>query len=142
MPTATVNGKAREVGVGSSVTDLLQELELDPRTVAVEYNRAILKRDARDCTGNFFIDEDVLRAEGVTDFEPYAVAPGAWAAWRRSLLDLIEAGHRTAPEQLGLGREALRVVRDTWRQVGGGDASATTATTAKRASSAHRNARR
>ena len=37
---------------------------------------AILKRDARDCTGNFFIDEDVLRAEGVTDFEPYAVAPG------------------------------------------------------------------
>ena len=37
---------------------------------------AILHRDARTCTGNFFIDEEVLRAEGVTDFGKYAVAPG------------------------------------------------------------------
>jgi citronellol/citronellal dehydrogenase len=37
---------------------------------------AILRRDARSCTGNFFVDEDVLRAEGVVDFERYAVAPG------------------------------------------------------------------
>jgi citronellol/citronellal dehydrogenase len=37
---------------------------------------AILRRDARSCTGNFFIDEDVLRAEGVTDFGKYAVRPG------------------------------------------------------------------
>jgi citronellol/citronellal dehydrogenase len=37
---------------------------------------AILRRDARSCTGNFFIDEDVLRAEGVTDFGRYAVSPG------------------------------------------------------------------
>jgi citronellol/citronellal dehydrogenase len=36
---------------------------------------AILNRPARDCTGNFFIDEMVLREEGVTDFSPYA--PGA-----------------------------------------------------------------
>ena len=38
--------------------------------------RAILTRRARLCTGNFFIDEEVLRAEGVRDFEPYAVEPG------------------------------------------------------------------
>jgi citronellol/citronellal dehydrogenase len=37
---------------------------------------AILRRDSRACTGNFFVDEDVLRAEGVTDFSRYAVAPG------------------------------------------------------------------
>jgi citronellol/citronellal dehydrogenase len=37
---------------------------------------AILKRDARSCTGNFFIDEDVLRGEGVTDLARYAVNPG------------------------------------------------------------------
>jgi citronellol/citronellal dehydrogenase len=37
---------------------------------------AILKRDARSCTGNFFVDEDVLRAEGITDFGKYAVQPG------------------------------------------------------------------
>ncbi|MBL8944459.1 MAG: short chain dehydrogenase, partial [Myxococcales bacterium] len=36
---------------------------------------AILTRPARECTGNFFVDEDVLRAEGVTDFRPYAVDP-------------------------------------------------------------------
>lgn len=36
----------------------------------------ILRRDARSCTGNFFIDEEVLRGEGVTDFGKYAVAPG------------------------------------------------------------------
>lgn len=28
------------------------------------------------CTGNTFIDEDVLAAEGITDLEPYAVVPG------------------------------------------------------------------
>jgi len=38
---------------------------------------AILNRDSRKATGNFYIDEDVLRAEGVTDFEQYAVTPGA-----------------------------------------------------------------
>ncbi len=37
---------------------------------------AILVRPARECTGNFFIDEDVLRAEGVQDFERYAVRRG------------------------------------------------------------------
>lgn len=38
---------------------------------------AILTRDSRTCTGNFFIDESVLREAGITDFEPYAVVPGA-----------------------------------------------------------------
>jgi citronellol/citronellal dehydrogenase len=38
---------------------------------------AILVRPAATTTGRFFIDEEVLAAEGVTDFGPYAVAPGA-----------------------------------------------------------------
>jgi citronellol/citronellal dehydrogenase len=37
---------------------------------------AILGQDARQCTGHFFLDEDVLRATGVTDFEKYSVKPG------------------------------------------------------------------
>lgn len=37
---------------------------------------AIFVRDSRRCTGQFFLDEDVLRSEGITDFDPYAVAPG------------------------------------------------------------------
>ena len=37
---------------------------------------AIFVRPAKGCTGNFFIDDEVLTAEGVTDFEQYAVSPG------------------------------------------------------------------
>lgn len=37
----------------------------------------ILTRDSRASTGNFFIDEDVLRSRGITDFSGYAVSPGA-----------------------------------------------------------------
>jgi citronellol/citronellal dehydrogenase len=35
----------------------------------------ILTQPARQCTGNFFIDEDVLRRAGVADFAPYAMDP-------------------------------------------------------------------
>ncbi|MGH8622402.1 MAG: SDR family oxidoreductase [Burkholderiales bacterium] len=38
---------------------------------------AILKRDSRSATGNFYIDETVLREEGITDLDRYAVTPGA-----------------------------------------------------------------
>ena len=36
----------------------------------------ILTADSRTTTGNFFIDEDVLRDSGVTDFDRYALNPG------------------------------------------------------------------
>jgi citronellol/citronellal dehydrogenase len=35
----------------------------------------ILKRPSAECTGNFFIDEEVLKNEGITDFTKYAVNP-------------------------------------------------------------------
>ena len=38
---------------------------------------AVLTRPSRECTGNFFLCEDVLAEEGATDFEKYAAAPGA-----------------------------------------------------------------
>ena len=34
---------------------------------------AVLKRDSSTCTGNFFLDQDVLEEEGVTDFDQYAI---------------------------------------------------------------------
>ena len=37
----------------------------------------ILTRDSRETTGNFFIDEEVLSAAGITDFAKYAVSSGA-----------------------------------------------------------------
>jgi citronellol/citronellal dehydrogenase len=38
---------------------------------------AVLKRDSKECTGNFFLDQDVLEEEGVTDFDQYAIDPEA-----------------------------------------------------------------
>ncbi|MAG59155.1 MAG: short chain dehydrogenase [Planctomycetes bacterium] len=38
---------------------------------------AILTRGSRDCTGNFFIDDEVLAEAGVTDLTGYAVDPSA-----------------------------------------------------------------
>jgi citronellol/citronellal dehydrogenase len=37
---------------------------------------AILTRNARECTGNFFIDDEVLASAGVKDLDRYAVTPG------------------------------------------------------------------
>ncbi len=37
---------------------------------------AVLTRDAKSCSGNFFIDDEVLRSAGVTDLSRYAVTPG------------------------------------------------------------------
>jgi citronellol/citronellal dehydrogenase len=37
----------------------------------------VLSRNSRDCTGHFFVDEDVLADDGVTDFTQYSVDPGA-----------------------------------------------------------------
>jgi citronellol/citronellal dehydrogenase len=39
--------------------------------IVADAAHAILTRDARSCTGNFFIDDDVLREAGVTDFSVY-----------------------------------------------------------------------
>ncbi len=36
----------------------------------------ILRQNARDCTGNLFLDEEVLKRAGFTDFSAYAVQPG------------------------------------------------------------------
>ncbi|GDX15783.1 short chain dehydrogenase [Actinomycetes bacterium] len=36
----------------------------------------IFNRDAKKCTGNFFVDDMVLASEGITDLEKYSVTPG------------------------------------------------------------------
>ena len=54
--------------------DFLMQMSRTPDIVA-EAAYHILRRPAIDCTGNFFIDEDVLTQEGFTDFEKYAVNP-------------------------------------------------------------------
>ncbi len=36
----------------------------------------ILNRDSKTTTGNFFVDDEVLASEGITDLEKYSVKPG------------------------------------------------------------------
>jgi citronellol/citronellal dehydrogenase len=38
---------------------------------------AVVTKPSRECTGNTFLCEDVLRDEGVTDFDQYAYVPGS-----------------------------------------------------------------
>ncbi len=57
--------------------------------IVADAARAVMLRDSRTCTGHFFIEEDVLREEGVTDFSKYAAVPGS-----ELYPDLfVEAGH-------------------------------------------------
>ena len=45
--------------------------------IVADAAHAILTRPARSYTGHFALDEEVLREQGVRDFDPYAVVPGA-----------------------------------------------------------------
>lgn len=54
--------------------DFLMQMSRTPEIVA-EAAYHILKQSSTECTGNFFIDEEVLEKEGITDFEQYAVNP-------------------------------------------------------------------
>ena len=45
--------------------------------IVAEAGFAILKRSSKECTGNLFIDEEVLIQEGISDFEQYAVNTGS-----------------------------------------------------------------
>jgi citronellol/citronellal dehydrogenase len=46
-------------------------------SIVADAARLILTRPSREFTGNFCIDEDVLRAAGITDFGSYAIDPTA-----------------------------------------------------------------
>jgi citronellol/citronellal dehydrogenase len=47
-----------------------------PEIVADAFH-ALVSRPSRECTGRHFIDEELLRESGVTDFEGYAVTAGS-----------------------------------------------------------------
>ncbi|MDQ6608792.1 MAG: NAD(P)-dependent oxidoreductase [Bacteroidota bacterium] len=52
--------------------DVLMKMSRTPEIVA-DAAYAILSTPSAECTGNFFIDEEILAKEGVTDFDKYAV---------------------------------------------------------------------
>jgi citronellol/citronellal dehydrogenase len=75
-----VNGLWPRTIVATAALNVLggDEMARHGRTpeVMADAAHAVLVRPSRDVTGQFLIDEDVLRAAGVTDFAPYAVEAG------------------------------------------------------------------
>jgi len=71
----------RTIIATSAIRNLLggEEALRGARTPAIvaDAAHAILTRPSRDATGQFFIDDEVLAAEGVTDLSGYSVTPGA-----------------------------------------------------------------
>ncbi len=51
---------------------------------------AVLVREPRTCTGHFFLDEQVLAEEGVTDFDHYRAVPGSGPLENDLFLDPLE----------------------------------------------------
>ncbi len=56
--------------------EMLMKMSRTPAIIA-DAAYYILSKPAAECTGNTFIDENVLAAEGITDLAPYSVVPGA-----------------------------------------------------------------
>jgi citronellol/citronellal dehydrogenase len=56
---------------GDSMLDMSRKVD-----IMADAAYAILTSDAREHTGNAYIDENILRDRGVTDFDAYAVKPG------------------------------------------------------------------
>jgi citronellol/citronellal dehydrogenase len=56
--------------------EALMEASRKPEIMA-DAAHVILTRPAQECSGNFFVDEDILRAAGVRDLEKYSMVPGA-----------------------------------------------------------------
>jgi citronellol/citronellal dehydrogenase len=70
-PRTTIATAAIEV----NFPDAILRASRKPAIVA-DAAHVILNRDSRRATGNFYVDETVLREEGVTNFEQYAASPG------------------------------------------------------------------
>ena len=56
--------------------EMLMKMSRTPDIIA-ESAFYILSKPSTECTGNSFIDEDVLAKEGITDLSKYSVVPGA-----------------------------------------------------------------
>ena len=56
--------------------DALIKMSRTPQIIA-DAASFILSRSSESCTGNSFIDEQVLAEEGITDLDKYSVVPGA-----------------------------------------------------------------
>ncbi len=71
-PRTTIATAAIEVNFPKEIYEASRKPEIVADAAFI-----IINKNSRTHTGQFYIDEAVLRAEGVVDFEPYALNPGA-----------------------------------------------------------------
>ncbi len=69
-PRTTISTAATRMLIGDGFVEHSRKPE-----IMADAAYAILTRPSRECTGNYFIDEAVLRAEGIEDFTAYANDP-------------------------------------------------------------------
>lgn len=70
-PKTIIATAAIEFGIGNAAM-----MQLGRKgSIMADAASAILQKDAKTVSGHFYIDEDVLRVEGVTDFAEYRVNP-------------------------------------------------------------------
>lgn len=94
--TAIDTAAVRNLLGGDSVASMSRSPE-----IMADAAHAILTRPSRETTGNFFIDELVLREEGVTDFSHYA--PGAKGPLAGDFFVPDEVFEKTDTKVVGLG---------------------------------------
>jgi citronellol/citronellal dehydrogenase len=71
-PLTTIDTAAvRNLLGGEAVASMSRSAE-----IMADAAHAVLTRPSREATGNFYIDELVLREAGITDFSKYALTPG------------------------------------------------------------------
>ena len=72
----------------------------------------ILTRPARECSGNFFLDDEVLLAAGVRDFAQYDMQPGA-ALQADFFIEALPGMHRS-DDMMKRGSDRLNCAYQRW----------------------------
>ncbi len=70
-PKTTIATAAIEVNFPKQILEASRK-----PTIVADAAHGILTSNSREVSGNFFVDEDFLLTQGVTDFTQYAVSPG------------------------------------------------------------------
>jgi len=95
--TAIDTAAVRNILGGDSVASRSRKAKI---VADAAYN--ILTQNAAECTGNFFIDEEVLRDAGVTDFEQYKADASADGPLMRDFFVPDAVAERIPTETVGV----------------------------------------
>jgi len=74
-PRTVIRTAALNMLVGTALADRLTVDNCREPRILADAAHAILTQPSETCTGQFYIDEAVLKATGITDFDQYAVDP-------------------------------------------------------------------